>query len=390
MSWRFLATRLDGIGGESLIDPDLPLSGVQLRHALSGTSSLKAKIPHDVRRLVGADGAPVFVPWSTAIYAEKDGEIRLGAILTDMDSDGESLSLQCDGFTAYLKDIPFTEAFVGYHLDPMRVAVMLWNHAQKAKQGNLGLVVSINESPVRIGKRGHPALRGRPNIYNAAGELVLAAQEAVPAQKDEPFVLAWYQTSDLHKVFSDLSELTPFDYVEKHDWMDVDGCQILHTLDLKHPIISRKRDDLRFVLGENVIAPPRIQEDGEDFASEILALGAGEGSEMTQATVADHQQGRLRRVSLLTKKDVSDKITLATHARNELRYRSGAVSFDELYVIDSPLARYGDLQVGDVIYVQPGKGWYENIDQWVRVLEISVSPDADDNMRLIVTAISSD
>lgn len=390
MGWRFLATRLDGSGGESLIDPELPLDDVSITHVLSGTASISAKIPYDVQRLIGADGRPVLIPWSTAIYAEKDGELRAGAIVSDLDSDGTYLSIKATGFTGYLKDIPYTEDYSGYNLDPMRVALMVWNHAQKAPRGNLGIVCTITESPIRIGLRGHPALRGRPDIKDDFGNIVLPAQAPVPAQKDEPFQLSWYQTSDLGKVFTDLSELTPFDYVENHEWQDKESCHILHTLDMKYPIISRRRDDLRFVLGENIIAPPKLQDDGEEYASEILALGAGEGSKMTMATATDTSQGRLRRVHVLTKKDVSDKITLAAHARNELRYTQGGATFDELMVINTPSASYGDLRVGDMIYIQAGKGWYDRVDQWVRVVEIEVKPDSNDNMRILVVSGNSD
>ena len=81
--WRFIAARLDGAGSMEFLDFDLRLDDVEVHQVLNGYGGLTARVPHEQAHLrVG--GKPVFVPWSTAIFAEASGIIRGGGILTDM------------------------------------------------------------------------------------------------------------------------------------------------------------------------------------------------------------------------------------------------------------------------------------------------------------------
>lgn len=391
MSWRFFSTWQDGQGGEVMLDPDLPLESVEISHVLSGPTHIKATVAPEVGRLVGGDGLPIFLPWSTTIYAEKDGVIRAGAILTEMSATGEKLELDCTGFSGYLKDMPFTSEYRGYNLDPMGVARIIWNHVQSQKMGNLGLVLTDGASPVRIGKRGQPALRGRPDIKDpVTGEIALKAIPATPATDDEPYELAWYQTADLFKEFNDLAELTPFDYYERHYWLDEDACEIQHVLDMKYPKIGTKREDLRFVVGENIYVAPNLAELGEMYASDVWVLGAGEGSKMAHGYATDYSQGRLRRVSVSTWKHIGKNETASAVARNEVRFKAGRIDFDEIMVVNSPLAEYGNIHPGDEILVQVGNGWYGRVDKWVRIVELTVSPHRGDEMRLLVLKEDAD
>lgn len=390
MTWRFIASRLDGKGSEVIIDPDLPLTGVKIVHTVSDRDQIQATISPEVSRLIGPDGLPIFTPWSTAIYVERDGIIRAGGIVESVIENHPKLDVNCVGFVGYLEDLPFADNYQGYNLDVLAVAKMIWNHVQTQEQGNLGLVIDSNSSGVKVGKRGHPALRGRPDIKDEFGNVALAAQPALPAQPDDPYVLSWYQTTNLLDEFNKLAEAGGFDYVEHHYWLDQERTQIGHTLEMKYPRIGRKRDDLRFVIGENVHAIPRLTEDGKLFASEVWTMGSGEGSAMVHAVASDHSQGRLRRVYVNSMKDVSDSEVAATLTRNELRYHRGSVSFDEIEVVDTQFARYGDLNPGDQIFVQVGGGWYEQVDEWVRVVEISIEPDKNNNMTLLVLREDSD
>ena len=391
MGWRFLATRLDGKGGEALLDPDLPFDSVSITHTLSGPGGIEASITPEVSRLVGPDGSPIFTPWSTAIYAEKDGEIRAGAILVDIESSGEKLDLECTGFTGYLKDMPYTSVYRGYNLDPLNIARVIWNHVQGAKSGNLGLIVGAGTSPVRVGVRGRPALQARPVIRApSTGEVALPAQAALPAADDDPYELAGYQTADLSKEFEELATQTPFDYVERHYWIDRNTTDIQHVLDMGYPSISRKRDDLRFVVGENIYTAPTMTEIGDHYASDVLVLGAGEGSAMAHGIASDYSQGRLRRVYIHTQKGIGKNATAQNTARIEVAYRGGQIEFDEIIVEDTDFARYGDINVGDMIYVQAGTGWYGLVNQWVRVIELKVQPDQGDRMTLLVMKGDSD
>ena len=61
--WRYFATRLNGDGTETLLDPDLPLEDVRIETVLSGDNALDGTIEPAYRRLLGPDGAPLLREW---------------------------------------------------------------------------------------------------------------------------------------------------------------------------------------------------------------------------------------------------------------------------------------------------------------------------------------
>ena len=156
MVWTFHAWRLDGEGGQTFLAGDLPLSDVSITRTLSGVDGIEATVPVQVGRLRG--GGPtdsVFVPWSTAVYAEEDGAIRAGGIVTAADSVGPKLALTVEGFTAYLHGLPYAGESQFVQADPLRIARHIWDHAQAQPGGDLGLEVTTSPeagSPVRVGQ----------------------------------------------------------------------------------------------------------------------------------------------------------------------------------------------------------------------------------------------
>lgn len=377
MSWRFFATTLDGKGGESPLEPEIPFKDVEVTHVLSGPDVIKGTLSPGISRLVGQDGRPVFVPWLTAIYAEKDGIIRAGGIVTDLNSENEKLEVEAHGFSGYLDDMPYTDTFSGVELDPFDIARMIWKHVQSKPNGDIGLKLNDDKTQVKIGRKADP---------NKAA----TSSGSKSDMKDSPFELSWYQTSNLMDTFNKVAEATPFDYQERHRWVDVEKCIIEHRLEMVYPRIGRRREDLRFVVGENVFEAPKLTEDGKFYASEVWVLGAGEGSVMTHGVATDTKPGRLRRVSVVTAKDVMDNNVASSVANNELRYRNGRIDFSEIVVTNTDFAQYGDLQVGDEIYVQTQDEWYSGRGEWVRVIELSVKPTDSDTMTLLVLREDTD
>lgn len=158
MSWRFLATRLNGDGTETVLDYDIPLSGAAITEDLSGPGGITGKITPEIARLTINGGRPLFEPWSTAIYAETNGVIRAGAILAEMNESGADLELDCVGFSGYATGQPYTGARSMIATDPMDEARHIWEHLQAAPGGNLGLVLDDTISPVRLGIPENPKL----------------------------------------------------------------------------------------------------------------------------------------------------------------------------------------------------------------------------------------
>lgn len=362
MAWRYLARRLRGDGTEEPLIGNVPLHGATLREDLSGPGEIRGTIEPEIAHLQTSEGAPIFQPWSTAIYAEKDGRLRAGGILTGFKEKGPNLSLSCVGFSGYLQGQPYDGSRSEVDVDPMDMARHLWEHKQAKKNGNLGLVLDGTKSPVRIGS---PLERV---------EFVTEAGEEVSFEAG-PYTLQWWKTFDMGREFDDLAASTPFDYRVSHEW---EGENIAHRLHLGYPKLGRRRHDLRFMVGENVFTTPEINYDGDDFASEVVVLGAGEGRKMIRGT-APRVTNRLHRAVVVQDKSLTSSKAAEALAARELSERLGDADVSQIVVPDHDHARIGEYDVGDEILLQSRQGWTDRLDLWVRILAITTTPERNHN-----------
>ncbi len=359
--WRYLATRLNGDGTETLLHPDLPLEDVTVEEVLSGDWSISAKIDPAVPHLIRSDG-PILREWSTALYAESDGAIRAGAILHSVDIEGPSLSLDAVGFTGYGRDMPYTgPGYYGVQVDPTDMVRLIWGHIQAQRGGNIGLQV------------GSANTGGKVKIGTELTQVEFDTVSGPVSFEAGPFKLAWHLTHDLQGEVDDLAAETPFDYVERHAWK-ADGT-IGHYLDLGYPKIGRRRDDLRFVHGVNIFEPVRMSRDGSLYASGTMVLGAGEGAAMVKAISEPPTRpgNRLRRVAVVVDSSIRSKARAETRAQAENQWRARLDDVSSLVVRDHPNARLGAAKVGDEILVE-GRGEWDDVSMWVRILSISYQP----------------
>ena len=356
--WRYLATRLNGDGTEIFLSNDLPLQGAQLREDLSGPGGITGSLAPEVARLRSTEREPLFMPWSTAIYAEKDGQIRAGAILADLTENGPTLALDCVGFTGYLQGQPYKADGSWVHVDPLAIARHIWAHKQDQAGGNLGLVLDSITSPVRIGTKEEEV------------KFTTETGEEVNFQTG-PYTLQWWKDHDLGKAFDDLAAETPFDYLVAHAWS---GESISHRLRLGYPTIGRRRDDLRFQVGENIFDTPELLYDGDEYASDVVVLGAGEGRKMIRGEDS-RTTGRLQRTIVVTDKTLRNKKSANAAASRELSARLGDEDIDSLTVLDHPHAPIGSYAPGDEILIRSKHGWTQDVELWVRILSIVIEPE---------------
>jgi hypothetical protein len=192
-SWRYIATRLNGDGTETFLSYDVPISGAQVTDVLSGAGGITGTITPEVAVLKDENGNPIFLPWSTAIYAEADGQIRGGGILSGFEEHGPDLSLDAVSFTGYANGMPYTGRDSFTNSDPLDLVRHMWGHMQLAARGDIGMNLDGTTSKVRIGKPDTPE-------YAAA----FAADEEAQTVKDqaEADYDAAKEQADLDKVFA--------------------------------------------------------------------------------------------------------------------------------------------------------------------------------------------
>jgi len=360
--WRYFATRLNGDGTETVLDMELPLEDVSVEDVLSGHNSISAKIEPTYARLLGPDGKPLLREWSTAIYAESDGDIRGGGILTSSGFDGPTWSLEATGFTGYGVDMPYTgSGYKGIKVDPIDVMRVIWNHIQAQPGGDIGLEID------------NTTTGGKVSIGTELKQVEFDSKSGPVSFESGPYKLNWYTNHDLAGDIDDLASETPFDYFEKHSW-NADGT-IRHFVEVGYPKIGRRRNDLRFTFGVNIFEPVSVDRDGSIYASGTMVLGAGEGAGMIRSVKEPiiRPGGRLRRVAVVVDDTIKSRKKADQRADAENQWRAQMDDIDSIIVQDHPDAPMGAAKVGDEIYIG-GRGDWVNVGMWVRILSISYMP----------------
>ncbi|MER6232574.1 hypothetical protein ACFUC2_05260 [[Kitasatospora] papulosa] len=388
--WRFIA---QGALGDDILDWDVPLAlSSNPTRALSGPGALNGTIEPEYARMLGADGQPILQEWGTKLYAEIDGVIRWGGIVTKTSYDNAKCTVQCEGLSCYPQGIPYESYLISGKLitpkDPNagrdknhdgyidgskpkrkvppapkpyggpRVDVFdafrnIWAHVQSRPLGNIGLVIDSHD----------------------LGEMLGAADGS------DPWELAWWNNPDCGQTLDNLAREIPFDWVETHAWANSSSNVIEHRIRLGKPRLGRKRTDLRFAEGENITAIAKPEGLGDEYANEIYVLGKGEGQKMKRAQLYQPSLNpwagnrRLRRVITVVDKTLSSDSALRARGQRELTGHSQALQIPAIQIRNHPNARFGSWSIGDDILVQVEVPWLGDVEIWHRIVSDELSPD---------------
>jgi hypothetical protein len=186
------------------------------------------------------------------------------------------------------------------------------------------------------------------------------------AKKDDggAYKLQWWESTDCGQEIDALAKETPFDYTERHYWS---GDTIKHELQIGYPRLGRRRNDLAFVQGDNVMKVVTPTIDGDDFANEVVGIGAGEGKGAVHRTTAV-RDGRLRRSYVYTAKEVDKTDRMDALIRDQLQRRALSLDIQSVTVVDHPNARIGSWSVGDDVLIQATIPWLGDIELWCRIV----------------------
>lgn len=363
MAWRYILMRLNGDGTMSPLHWDVPLSGASITTDLSGPGIITGTLAPEIPGLKDADGRPLIVPWSSAIFPEEDGELRGGFIVTDPTENSGSLQLQGVGFTGILAGLPVHGwSPVWIQEDPLNVARWIMAHAQSYDYLDLGMTVDDTTSPVRIGTPKRDV-----DFTTGSGESV--------SFQSGPYQLTEWANHNVGDDFDALAEGTPFDYKVRHFWIDDDT--IGSHLVLGYPRLGRRLHDPRFVVGENITDIPAIDYATDDYANAVLVLGAGEGRAGIRA-YGTRSDGRLRRVAVVEDNSITSVKAANNRVALELRKRAGVPDISgNIIVKDHPHAATGTYDIGDEILIETGDaGWSGHLAVWVRILSLTRTPEA--------------
>jgi hypothetical protein len=365
---RYVATRLWGDGTETVLDGDLQVNSFEESRVLNNGAEITARLAPKFQYLYLEDGSLMLQRWATGIYAIIGGDV-VGGILVDYDENkGGELELDIMGFAGWPNGQPYTDSWVATHIDPIDVFRQGWDWIQSKDRSNLGLQLDDTKAGYTIGR------------MVAQGEF--DTENGPLSFEYEPVRFAWYETDDLGGKLAELAANTPFDFTELHSFNE-ELQTFTHRLAIGYPRLGRRRHDLRFVIGENVDIDG-MPGSGDNYASEVMALGAGEGSAMVRAHVHRNNESRLRRVHVLDVKDAQTPQAANAAAQGELIKHHGESTLNEViaYPGDPDAAA---VVVGDEIRVQGDTG-HRVIDLWARVIKITREHPGDGAIRFDVSA----
>lgn len=365
--WEFFITRLNGDGTETYLEGDLPLSGAEIVNVLSGADTISGTLTPEIANLrVGGEQA--IVPWSTALYASYKNQIIAGGIVQNSSVTEPALSIDAAGFSDYPRGQGYDGMVRFVEVDSLDIVRHIWQHLQSQPMGNLGMVLSNLKSGVLIGSKLEEV-----DLETGLGEDI--------HYEVGPLTMSWWETDDLGKVITDMAEATPFDWKESHYWSN-DGTFIHHRMSFGVPTIGRRRHDLDLVVGQNVLMPPSVERNGEEYASEVWFLGSGEGASMVRGNAQLGNITRLRRVAVASDKQVRSRFMANSKAQSELNWRTGGDDISSITMMDWT----DDIpDLGDEIQVNGADEGWGSEPLWVRVLGMTRSPASGGRIELSVT-----
>lgn len=354
--WRFFATRLNGDGTETPLISDLELSGARVTRQLNGAPVITGTISPEIRSLKVA-GAPLLRPWSTCIYAENQRRIVTGGILQPGSvAQGPTLQIEAAGFTDYARNMPYDAEKYFVEVDAADIFRHIWAHIQSQERSNLGLVVDPTMSGVLIGEELEEV------VFETGGGDMVAFEAG-------PFKLAWWATDDLGERLAELLDLGSFEFYEEHYYRGDDSEGIEHRIRLGAPRHGRRRTDLHFREGDNLMVEPPFV--ASDYASEVWVLGGGESRLMKIGRASRSGETRLRRVHVETDKSLPSNARCAKLAGTTLANMTGLPDIESITIDGSK----GLPDLCDEVLVKlDNEGWYGTRKMWVRVLSIEQAP----------------
>lgn len=351
---RFLAQRP---GGE-FVHSDLPLHDASPSWELSGPGGLDGFVAPDVGEAIAHDGLPVLDEWGTVIHLEQDGLVRGSWVVERVDYDGPRLKVECRGVSGYPTGLVARVDWALIQVDPARVFKDLWAHVQSFQDGKLGVTVS-GSTPVRIGTDERDV-----SFTTGAGEQV----DFVAG----PYRISEADATDVGRELDSLAADTPFDYTTHSTW-NADQTGVMHEIRLHYPKAGRRRHDLDFIQGDNITRVVPLEGSGDEWASEVLGIGAGEGKLALRRSMGKVSH-RLRRTRVVEAKDVRTASRLDRVIADEYASIDPAPGVTSIQVRDHSNAPIGAWELGDEILVQTVQPHLGDYQGWHRIIGWSWLP----------------
>jgi len=338
---------------------ELPLTGVSFNQQLNQAGTLTGHL-----LLSGLSGFEFNVDASTipgkcAIYVDRNAEIVWGGIIwnREYNSAEQKLNLIAREFESYFERRRITADAVFTNVDQLTIAQSLFNTAQAASFGNIGVIVPSNTSGVLVSR----------TYYGYELKQVYAAVQDLSRQEDG------------------------FDFLINCSYS---SGNIIKTLELGYPRIGTVYDvNDPFAIVFNFPAGNVVEyvypEDGSIAANTIYGLGAGSNEGKLLATASDatkYADGWALLEDQANYSDVtsSNLLTELTQGQvNALSYPPTTIKMVVPAFVD-PV--YGSYNIGDdARLIITDSRFPTGLDEVYRIVGLNIQPGEDGPERVTIT-----
>ena len=349
----------------NILTKDLVVSEASIVRALSGPSQISFKVsPYDQSvQLPNGQGPILFKPWGHLVHAVKEDlngneQIWASGIVqpSDVDPSSDVMTLKAEGFSKYLKGLPWLEDFNPLAVDPADIFNHIWTHVQSFPNGNLGVTVTNPDGST-------PATTGTKILPGFSFQ----NQEFV-----QNFFAIFIRKTDRNDCFDYIDKLcrdTPIEFKEDARW-NPDTGKIDKFIRIAYPFIGTIQEGIVFRLGENVKNQHQKIETEINWLSDITMKGYLPGQEI-DAEIANPDPNRLRRVMDEADLHVDSNERAQAWAHRLLTRRQVPHYFEQLivdpYAYAAPFMSY---DVGDFVAVQGNMAWIGPVNLQHKILMI--------------------
>lgn len=311
---------------------------------------MRGKLGPEIQDLVDTS----LEPKATFLHIEQDNLIRASFILQpgEINDDG-SLTVVGEGFSGYAHGQPYQGIFFENDIDPLDIVREIWSHLLNSPRASIGVTVDTTTSPVRVG-----------NEVDLVNDTV------------KPYTLFWYDNVDCGQAIDSLAKSTPFDYFETSKWSDPTYVDVTHKINLAYPRTGTRRFDLAFISGENIVDVVLLREEPDQYASEIIVIGAGVGLDTIRGYAGNIVGNRIKQSRAILDKSIIFREDADRRAQAELRNAQAFLQIREITILDThENASLGDFTIGDDILIQAEVYWVGQFEMWCRILGYTWMPE---------------
>ena len=338
---------------------ELPITGVSFNQQLNQAGTLQARI-----LLSGVDGYEYNVdastiPARTAIYVDRDGVIVWGGVIwgREYNSANQTLSITAREFESYFERRRITTDVVFTNVDQMTIAQTLFNTAQAAPYGNIGVIVPTNTSGVLVSR----------TYYG-------------------------YEYKQVYAAVQDLSrQLDGFDFNIRSSYS---SGEIIKTLQMGYPRIGTiysptDPSAVVFNFPAGNIVEYAYPEDGSIAANTIYGLGAGSNEGKLLSTASDatkYAEGWALLEDQANYSDVTDATLLSELAQGQVSALSYPPTTIKVVVPAYVDPVFGTYSIGDdARLIITDSRFPTGLDQVYRIVGLNVQPGEDSPERVTLT-----